>query len=280
MFRFRGIKALPRGHFLFHHSFATFSIINDSISVLLHPKTNTEIYLVGSNHSSKESVKLVEEVASIVRPTTIAVELCEERLVDYGYFDDEELEKSYEIPALRSSKLANLPDCKFFYYRLAEYEFTWAFYNSIFKQNNIQEEDVGGEMQYLLDYARGRELPIICLDRDNYELVVNTLACWREYLFNTKNRRLIKLLGSRRTLTRAEQTDYHKILKENLPNIYHHYVEVRDMIMAEKLLLYCSQLSSKQKIVAAVGLAHLPGIEKHWHKNSISSNYFTYSGQI
>ena len=52
----------------------------ETMSILRSSTTSGEIFLVGTAHVSQQSAREVRELVRLVKPTTVCVELCEERL--------------------------------------------------------------------------------------------------------------------------------------------------------------------------------------------------------
>lgn len=71
-------------------------IIIQRQDVFVYETRNHKIYLLGTNHTSEQSVKAIQTLITWVQPQIVAVELCHERLENANLFKDREnYEKKY-----------------------------------------------------------------------------------------------------------------------------------------------------------------------------------------
>ncbi|KAI3906832.1 hypothetical protein MKW92_010647 [Papaver armeniacum] len=59
------------------------------VLLLKNSKLGSEVYLVGTNHISKQSAETVKKVINYVRPNVVAVELCAGRATDMNHNREE-----------------------------------------------------------------------------------------------------------------------------------------------------------------------------------------------
>lgn len=209
------------------------------------------IYLIGTAHVSKDSVKEVEEIISSVYPEGIAVELDDKRFFSLISSEDKKVDLKKVL------KEGNF--LKFFIYLILA--------NSQKKIGESFGIKPGSEMKKAVEIASRYGLPIYLIDRD---INITLSRLMDRMTFKEKIKILWELLNSdeedleidndllKEMVENPEK--FTKLLKEISPTIYDVLVDERDRFMAKRLF----ELSKgKNSLVAVVGAGHVEGIIKY-----------------
>lgn len=210
-----------------------------------------DIYLIGTAHVSKDSVKEVEEIISSVYPEGIAVELDDKRFFSLISSEDKKVDLKKVL------KEGNF--LKFFIYLILA--------NSQKKIGESFGIKPGSEMKKAVEIASRYGLPIYLIDRD---INITLSRLMDRMTFKEKIKILWELLNSdeedleidndllKEMVENPEK--FTKLLKEISPTIYDVLVDERDRFMAKRLF----ELSKgKNSLVAVVGAGHVEGIIKY-----------------
>ncbi len=214
------------------------------------------IYLVGTAHVSKESVRDVRDTIEAVKPDTICVELCEAR--HKAIVQGNAWKKMNIFKVIREGKAVFL---------LAQLIMT-SFYRRLGKQLGVQP---GAEMIEGINLARKNGAELIPADRD---IQITLKRVWGYLNFWSKLKMIVQLIGS---LFVAEKIDG-KLIEEmknrdqlenilgsvakSFPEIKKRLIDERDIYLAQKI-----RKAPGKTIVAVVGAGHVPGIQDHIHKD-------------
>lgn len=224
--------------------------MNYSVSKIeLEHKT---IYLVKTAHISAQSVEDVKNTIQEVTPSTVCIELDAQRARSFSQND--QWEKTDIISIIKKRQIGLLISNLI----LSSYQKKMA------KQLNIS---VGAEMIEAMNQAKNVSARISYIDRD---IQITFKRIYRLLTFSQKFKLLVSLFSSLfdeekitdeqlETLKQSDMID--SALSEmgkSFPIIKQVLVDERDQYMAQKI-----RQASGSVIVAVVGAAHAPGIQKH-----------------
>ena len=208
-----------------------------------------EIYILGTAHVSKDSVKEVREVINEIRPDTVCVELCESR---YESIFNEDKWKNMDIVKVVKQNKA--------FYLLMQLILS-SFYKKIGDKLGVRP---GADMIEAVYAAREIGAKIVLADRD----VNITLKRVWGYLGFLQKMKLIGLIISsifsteeitEQDIEKLRQKDQLEIALEevasSLPEVKQRLIDERDIYLAEKI-----KSAEGKKILAVVGYGHVNGI--------------------
>ena len=208
-----------------------------------------EIYILGTAHVSKDSVREVREAINEIRPDTVCVELCEAR---YESMFNEDKWKNMDIVKVVKQNKA--------FYLLMQLILS-SFYKKIGDKLGVRP---GADMIEAVYAAREIGAEIVLADRD----VNITLKRVWGYLGFFKKIKLIGLMVSsifsteeitEQDIEKLRQKDQLEIALEevasSLPEVKQRLLDERDIYLAEKI-----KSAPGKKIVAVVGYGHVKGI--------------------
>lgn len=210
------------------------------------------IYLVGTAHVSRESVRDVRETIEIVKPDAVCVELCEGR---YQAIVRREAWKKMDIFKIIKEKKA--------LFLLIQLIMT-AFYRRIGEKLGVEP---GAEMLEGIRQAEKNGADLVLADRDiqiTLKRVWGHLNCWN------KLKMMAQLLGSLLAggdidAALIEEMKKHdqlenilKIFADSFPEVKKRLLDERDVYLSQKI-----KQAPGSTVVAVVGAAHVPGIRHH-----------------
>ncbi|WP_461833785.1 TraB/GumN family protein [Desulfothermus sp.] len=208
-----------------------------------------EIYILGTAHVSKDSVREVREAINEIRPDTVCVELCEAR---YESMFNEDKWKNMDIVKVVKQNKA--------FYLLMQLILS-SFYKKIGDKLGVRP---GADMIEAVYAAREIGAEIVLADRD----VNITLKRVWGYLGFFKKIKLIGLMVSsvfsteeitEQDIEKLRQKDQLEIALEevasSLPEVKQRLLDERDIYLAEKI-----KSAPGKKILAVVGYGHVNGI--------------------
>ena len=211
-----------------------------------------EVYLVGTAHVSKESVKDVRETCDAVEPDTICVELCAARHKALVKKDAWQQMNIFKV--VREKKAVFL---------LAQLIMS-AFYRKLGEQLGVQP---GAEMLEGVKIADERGADLVLADRD---IEITLKRVWGHLNWWNKLKMMGQLLGS---LLLAEKIDEAMIeemknrdqLETLLASFGEAFPEVKKRLLGERDIYLAQKIREApgKKIVAVVGAAHVPGMQSH-----------------
>ncbi len=214
-----------------------------------------EIFLVGTAHVSKESVKLVNEIIRKEKPDTVGVELCEKRY--------ETLTKKKKWEDMKITRIIKEGKTQLFLANLL----LSVFQKRIGKDLKIEP---GAEMIQAIKAGKKASAKIVLLDRD---IQITLKRAWKEMKFREKFKLMFGLIAG---LVQPEKmkeevieqlkdkdiiTQMMEELGNELPSAKKVLIDERDIYIANKILE-----AQGKKIVAVVGAGHIEGIKKHLKK--------------
>ncbi len=218
-----------------------------------------EITIIGTAHISSESVEEVKQALDEIKPDVIAIELDDERyksMTEKKNWQDMDI-----VDIIKKKKVGFL----FAQMILSSYQRKIA--------QNLKL-NVGEEMSTAIQYSKENSTKLLMIDRN---IQTTLLRIWHNLGWFEKIKMLTELLSSmfendvkEEDIERLKQGDMLQAalaeISVQFPQIAETLIFERDRIMAYKLAH-----SSGQKIVAIVGAAHVPGIQKNLsNQNSIS----------
>jgi len=208
-----------------------------------------EIYILGTAHVSKDSVREVRETINEIKPDTVCVELCEAR---YESIFNEDKWKNMDIVKVVKEQRA--------FYLLMQLILS-SFYKKIGDKLGVRP---GADMIEAVHAAREINAQVILADRD----VNITLKRVWGYLGFLKKMKLIALMISsifsteeitEEDIEKLRQKDQLEIALEevasSLPEVKLRLLDERDIYLAEKI-----KSAQGKKILAVVGYGHVNGI--------------------
>jgi len=210
---------------------------------------NKKIYIVGTAHVSKQSVKDVETTIALVNPDTICVELCESR---YKSMKDKDLWKKMDIFRVVKEKKT--------VFLLAQL-IMGSFYRKLGEQLDVPP---GAEMLKGIELSESMNKQLVLADR-NIEVTLRRV--WAGLSFWGKMKMMSQMLGS---LFVSEEIDgsmveslkqddqLEKMMEEfskGFPGVRSRLIDERDIYLAEKI-----RTAPGETIVAVVGAGHVKGM--------------------
>lgn len=210
-----------------------------------------EIILIGTAHVSRESIETVKNVISAENPDTVCVELDEQRL--------KALQDKNHWESLNIFQVVRKGQAPFLMANLA----LASFQKRMGMQTGVRP---GAELAAAVECARENAAHVELVDRN---IRTTLLRAWRKTGFWKKMNLLAVLFASmfesqkvdEEELARLRETDTLSAMLEEmgelLPSVKTILVDERDTFMAH----YIRQAPGK-RIVAVVGAAHLPGINR------------------
>lgn len=218
-----------------------------------------EITIIGTAHISNDSVEEVEQALLEIQPDTVAIEL-----------DDERYKSMTETKNWNDMDVVDIIKKKKVGFLLAQ--MILSSYQRKIAQNLNQ--NVGQEMSVAIQYSKENQTKLLMIDRN---IQTTLLRIWHNLGWFEKIKMLTELLSSlfendvkEEDIEALKQGDMLQSalaeVSKQFPKIAESLIFERDRIMAYKLAH-----ASGHKIVAVVGAAHLPGIQKNLNnQNSIS----------
>lgn len=208
-----------------------------------------DIFILGTAHVSKESVREVRETIKEIKPDTVCVELCEAR---YESMFNEDKWKNMDIVKVVKQNKA--------FYLLMQLILS-SFYKKIGDRLGVRP---GADMIEAVCAAQEIGAQVVLADRD----VNITLKRVWGYLGFLKKMKLIALLISsifsteeitEQDIEKLRQKDQLEIALEevasSLPEVKQRLLDERDIYLAEKI-----KSAQGKKILAVVGYGHVNGI--------------------
>lgn len=208
-----------------------------------------DIYLLGTAHVSKKSVREVKQAIEALCPQAVCVELCSAR---YKIIQDPREWRNMDIyQVIRQGKSAFL---------LAQLIMT-SFYKKIGEQLGVQP---GAEMAQAISCAKQVGAELILIDR---EIEITLKRVWANLNLWHKLKMLYQLLGG---LLVGEKIDYELVEKlkqqdymedamecfaRQFPSVKKILIDERDTYLAQKI-----RHTNHQQVVAVIGAAHVEGI--------------------
>ncbi|EIB6821709.1 TraB/GumN family protein [Enterococcus faecalis] len=204
-------------------------------------------YLVGTNHISEESAKLVKNVIDEVRPDCVCVELDQKRYQKYT--SPEEWAKTDIIKIIKQNKLVVL--------------FSNIVYGAL--QRKLAKEKgttQSGELIQAIESAEDVGADIQLIDRD---IQVTFKRMWRHLSFTQKPKLIMTFFSEFEDVETERLEDFLESdsfdnvfiqLSKKFPTIYNDMITERDKVMVTNL-----QNSKYDVNVVVVGKAHINGIK-------------------
>ena len=219
-----------------------------------------EITIIGTAHISSDSVEEVKQALIEIQPDTVAIEL-----------DDERYKSMTETKDWKEMDIVDIIKKKKVGFLLAQ--MILSSYQRKIAQNLNQ--NVGQEMSVAIQYSKENQTKLIMIDRN---IQTTLLRIWHNLGWFEKIKMLSELLGSlfendvkEEDIEALKQGDMLQSalaeVSKQFPKIAETLIFERDRIMAYKLAH-----ANGQKIVAVVGAAHIPGIQKNLTNNTPISN--------
>ncbi len=229
---------------------------------LVHVKLEQkDIYILGTAHVSKESVKQVRECIEDIRPDSVCVELCQSRFD--SIFNEKKWKDMDIVKVVKENKA---------FYLLMQLMLS-SFYKKIGDKLGVQP---GSDMIEGVRAAQDIGAEVVLADRD----VNITLKRVWGYLSFFKKMKLIWLIFggifsseeiTEKDIEKLKQRDQLQIALEevakHLPEVKERLIDERDIYLAEKI-----KSAPGEKVVAVVGAGHVKGILENLSKNHDLSN--------
>lgn len=215
-----------------------------------------EIFLVGTAHVSKESVKLVNSVIYDQKPDTVCVELCETR---YQSIINKDIWLNTDIIKVIKEKKSFL---------LLSNLLMASFQKRIAKKFDIKP---GQEMIEAIRAGEDVGAKIYPSDRD---IRITLSRVWHKMGFWDRTKLIFQLVLSLGDVGDISEKDIEKMKQEDvletllaevgksLPVLKQILIDERDMYLSHKI-----KTAPGDKIVAVVGAGHVKGIKSFWNEN-------------
>lgn len=215
-----------------------------------------EITIIGTAHISSDSVEEVKQALLEIQPDTVAIEL-----------DDERYKSMTETKDWKEMDIVDIIKKKKVGFLVAQMILS-SYQRKIGKNLN---QNVGQEMNVAIQYSKENQTKLLMIDRN---IQTTLLRVWHNLGWFEKIKMLAELLGSmfesdvkEEDIEALKQGDMLQSalseVSKQFPKIAESLIFERDRIMAYKLAH-----ASGNKIVAVVGAAHLPGIQKNLSNNN------------
>ena len=218
-----------------------------------------EITIIGTAHISSESVEEVKQVLLEIQPDTVAIEL-----------DDERYKSMTEKKNWQDMDIVDIIKKKKVGFLVAQ--MILSSYQRKIAQN--LKLNVGEEMSTAIQYSKENHTKLLMIDRN---IQTTLLRIWHNLGWFEKVKMLTELLSSmfendvkEEDIEALKQGD---MLQSALTEISKQFPQIAETLIFERDRIMAYKLSHAQgnKIVAVVGAAHLPGIQKNLlNNNSIS----------
>ncbi|KAI3973668.1 hypothetical protein MKW92_050653 [Papaver armeniacum] len=236
-----------------HYQHGIPGIPTDGKVVLLKNSSNgAQIYLIGTVHGSEQSAETVKEVIDYVRPDVVAVELCKERAMAIMEWKPEDDTSLYML--FRRSMRAAGGLCMKFVIFIESCRERRSHANGIFPglefKVAMEESSRIGARCFYIDQDMDVTLQQLCKVSSFYWL-------WSAYSTGVRGEA---------KFTRSFVQEIHSFQKELSPEIFKAMIEDRDKFMFTNLR------SFHGKVVAAVGMGHMDGIELLWKREEEDDN--------
>lgn len=218
-----------------------------------------EITIIGTAHISSESVEEVRLALDEIKPDVIAIELDDERyksMTEKKNWQDMDI-----VDIIKKKKVGFL----FAQMILSSYQ------RKIAQNLNL---NVGEEMNAAINYSKEHSIKLLMIDRN---IQTTLLRIWHNLGWFEKIKMLTELLSSmfendvkEEDIERLKQGD---LLQSALAEISVQFPQIAETLIFERDRIMAYKLAhvSGQKIVAIVGAAHVPGIQKNLtNQNSIA----------
>lgn len=217
------------------------------------------VYIVGTAHVSKQSVDDVIDTVAAVRPDSICIELCASR--HRSLIERDNWKKMDLFKILKQGKALFL---------LVQLIMS-SFYRKLGKKLGVEP---GAEMLEGAKLAESTGAKLVLADRDievTLKRVWGYLNLWNKFkmlgellaglIFGEKiDEDLIEQMKEQDQLENIMD-----VFAKSFPEVKKRLIDERDVYLAEKI-----RTAPGEKIVAVVGAAHVPGIQKYiYQKNSL-----------
>lgn len=220
-----------------------------------------EIILIATAHVSKESAELVKKVIDEEHPDSICIEL------DADRYQNIQNPKAWEdtdiIEVIKSKKIgfliANL--------------FLGSYQKKLAKKLNTT---VGGEMLQGIESSKETGAELVLADRN---IQTTFMRIWRKLRFWDKIKLFAGLLFSADEDTEITDEDLQNLLKEDMlesatADLRKEFPQIGEVLISERdqYLAYKIKNAPGKKVVAILGGAHVPGIQKEIYKEQDIEN--------
>ena len=231
--------------------------MNFSDNVTILKKENKTYYIIGTAHISSESVKEVEYVIEFVKPTTVAVELCETRY--QARMDQDRWKKLDIFEIIKQKKFL------FFLSSLA----MGAFQRRIGEKLGVEP---GAEFFAAIKKAEKVGAKLVLADRDVQATLKRT---WGNLGFFKKLNAMSMLVGSlfsdedsNITKEQIEEMKQKDQLNEMMAEFARENPEIKQPLIDERdqYLMSSIEEAEGESIVAVVGAGHVPGMQTYFGK--------------
>ncbi len=217
---------------------------------------NRTIYLIGTAHVSKESVKDVKRVVEAVEPDSICIELCEAR--HRAIVDQDNWKKMNIFKVIREKKSLFL---------LAQLIMA-SFYRRMGEKMDVQP---GAEMIEGINLAEKTGAELVLADR-NIEITLKRvwghLTLWHKMKMTAQlmmslfidekiDDKMIEEMKNQDQLEHIMET-----FAEEFPEVKKRLIDERDIYLAQKV-----RNAPGKKIVAIVGAGHVSGMKEYIHRD-------------
>jgi len=215
-----------------------------------------EITIIGTAHISSESVEEVKQALIEIQPDTVAIEL-----------DDERYKSMTEKKNWQDMDIVDIIKKKKVGFLVAQ--MILSSYQRKIAQN--LKLNVGEEMSTAIQYSKENNTKLLMIDRN---IQTTLLRIWHNLGWFEKVKMLTELLSSmfendvkEEDIEALKQGD---MLQSALSEISKQFPQIAETLIFERDRIMAYKLSHAQgnKIVAVVGAAHLPGIQKNLLNNS------------
>lgn len=215
-----------------------------------------EITIIGTAHISSESVEEVKQALIEIQPDTVAIEL-----------DDERYKSMTEKKNWQDMDIVDIIKKKKVGFLVAQ--MILSSYQRKIAQN--LKLNVGEEMSTAIQYSKENHTKLLMIDRN---IQTTLLRIWHNLGWFEKVKMLTELLSSmfendvkEEDIEALKQGD---MLQSALSEISKQFPQIAETLIFERDRIMAYKLSHAQgtKIVAVVGAAHLPGIQKHLSSNT------------
>ncbi|GLJ19138.1 hypothetical protein SUGI_0343690 [Cryptomeria japonica] len=214
-------------------------------------KGTCNVYLVGTCHVSSQSCKDVEAIISLLKPEVVFLELCKSR----SHFLHPQAPRLQEMPRFTDGMVG-------MWKRNNSNAFETL--GSLVMEKSGKELGVvpGSEFQSAYREVKKYGGKVILGDRP---IKITCQRTWSKmsFWYKTKFVFISLLMLATTSLASLDMEVNNQVIDREFPSMAETLTHERDLYMASRLLEVAKECKS---VVAVVGSAHVPGIQKNWRK--------------
>ncbi|MCL7029361.1 hypothetical protein MKW94_001821 [Papaver nudicaule] len=227
---------------------------NGKVVLLKNSNTGSQVYLVGTNHTSKESPQIVKKVINSIRPDAIAIELPKE---DMEYLRRKNWEPGNVNEDWRSMFLRSVRSPGGLLHKIIELRINW-------HERRLQANGIIllGELKVALEESlklKAKLVPIDHRDVDFNICIYYHSLLWRSIPYFIELLKIKSIVHLMDKDSRSQIRVINRLQRISTPEFEKVMIDDRNMHMCTRL-----RRMEEKLIVAVVGMRHMDGIELLW----------------